>query len=285
MTRKGIAVTLSLQKREKEALQQLALDLGITWGDKPNISKLVEAIAQRKLLISHNNDWPPGRIQALLSSVKALTDLGQTSEAQLIIQLLLDRSELTIPLRDELTKSLSNALPPWRQKIDELIFQQKPFRLTYRDATESEIRFTVLYGEIRLIEKRQYLACQCIESENNQDVSGLQHNWFLRLDRIQEAIVVPMNEKWEKGLETILVEFHLTGRLAFAYEQKPLDLEVTDLEVERATKRVIRQISSTFWFFREIFPYGEDCEIIGPVEVRDRFAQKVQRLAEKYGDD
>jgi WYL domain len=283
MTRKGSAITLSLQDREKEALTELAQEFGMKWGDhKPNVSKLIKAIAQRKLLVSHNNDWPLERIQALLSSVKALTDLGQTSEAQLIVQLLLDRSELTIPLRDELTKSLSNPLPPWRQKIDELIFQQKPFRLTYRDATENEIRFTVLYGEIRWIEKRQYLACQCIESENNQDVSGLQHNWFLRLDRIQEAIVVPMNEKWEKGLETILVEFHLTGRLAFAYEQKPLDLEVTDLEVERATKRVMRQISSTFWFFREIFPYGEDCEIIGPAEVRDRFAQKVQLLAEKY---
>jgi hypothetical protein len=283
MTRKGSAITLSLQDPEKEALTELAQEFGMKWGDhKPNVSKLIKAIAQRKLLISHNNDWPIERIQALLSSVKALTDLGQTSEAQLIVQLLLDRSELTIPLRDELAKSLSNPLPPWRQKIDELIFQHKPFRLTYRDATESEIRFTVLYGEIRWIEKRQYLACQCIESENNQDVSGLQHNWFLRLDRIQEAIVVPMNEKWAKGLETILVEFHLTGRLAFAYEQKPLDLEVTDLEVEQATKRVIRQISSTFWFFREIFPYGEDCEIIGPAEVRDRFAQKVQRLAEKY---
>lgn len=255
----------------------------MTWGDhKPNISKLIKAIAQRKLLISHNNDWLPDRIQALLSSVKALMDLGQTSEAQLIVQLVLDRSELTIPLRDELTKSLSNPLPPWRQKIDELIFQHKPFRLTYRDATESEIRFTVLYGEIRSIEKRQYLACQCIESENNQDVAGLQHNWFLRLDRIQEAIVVPMNEKWEKGLETILVEFHLTGRLAFAYEQKPLDLEVTDLEVERPTKRIVRKVSSTFWFFREIFPYGEDCEIVGPAEVRDRFAHKVRCLADKY---
>ncbi len=286
MTRKGSAITLSLQDPEKEALTELAQEFGMKWGDhKPNISKLIKAIAQRKLLISHNNDWPLARIHALLNSVKALTDLGQTSEAQLIVQLLLDRSELTIPLRDELTKALSNPLPPWRQKIDEFIFQQKPFRLTYRDATESEIRFTVLYGEIRSIEKRQYLACQCIESEHNQDVSGLQHNWFLRLDRIQEAIVVPMNEKWEKGLETILVEFHLTGRLAFAYEQKPLDLEVTDLEVEQATKRVVRQISSTFWFFREIFPYGEDCEIIGPVEVRNRFAQKVQHLSGKYKDD
>jgi hypothetical protein len=42
MTRKGIAVTLSLRERDKEALQQLALDLGITWGENltyPNLLK------------------------------------------------------------------------------------------------------------------------------------------------------------------------------------------------------------------------------------------------------
>lgn len=284
MTRKGSAITLSLQDPEKAALSELAQAFGMKWGDnKPNISKLIKAIAKRELLISHNNDWSVERIQLLNSSIKALTDLGQTNEAQAIVQLLLDRAELTIPLRAELSKYLDPPPLPWRQKIDEFLFQHQPFRLTYRDATEREIRFTVLYGEIRLVEKRQYLACQCIESEGNQDVSGLQHNWFLRLDRIQEAIVTPLNKKWEQGLETILVEFHLTGRLAFAYEQKPIDQKVMDLEGDRPTKRVLRPVSSTFWFFREIFPYGEDCEIIAPAEVRDRFAQKVQRLAERYG--
>ena len=282
MSRKGQSITLSLKEADRIALIQLAEEFGIRWGQKPNLSKLIEAIARRELLVAHNSDWSTEKIQALVTAHHALVDLGQTNVAKIVAEVLLDRSELTIPLRDELTKSLGNPLPPWRQKIDELIFQQKPFRLTYRDATESEIRFTILYGEIRLIEKRQYLACQCVESEHNQDVSGLQHNWFLRLDRIQDAMVIPMNEQWKKGLEIILVELHLTDRLAFAYEQKILDREVTDLALDKPTKRIVREVSSTFWFFREILPYGEDCEIIEPVEVRDRFARKIQHLAKKY---
>ena len=78
------------------------------------------------------------------------------------------------------------------------------------------------------------------------------------------------------------MELHLTDRLAFAYEQKTLDREVTDLALDKPTKRIVREVSSTFWFFREILPYGEDCEIIEPVEVRDRFARKIQHLAKKY---
>jgi predicted DNA-binding transcriptional regulator YafY len=282
MTRKGSAITLSLQDYEKAALAELAQEFGLMWGEQPNISKLIKAIAQRELLIGHNQNWSMERIQALFSGVKALADLGQTNEAQIIAQLLLERSEPNIPWRTEISKYTETPLLPWRQKIDEFLFQHQPFRLSYRDAMEREVRFTVLYGEIRLIEKRQYLACQCVESEDSDDVTGLQHNWFLRLDRIQDALVIPTKEKWEKGLETILVEFQLTDRLAFAYEQKPSDVQVADLASDRPTKSVKRQINSTFWFFREIWPYGADCEIIAPLEVRDRFAQQVKQLAAQY---
>ena len=60
--------------------------------------------------------------------------------------------------------------------------------MTYRDAADRPFTFTVLYGKVVPIEKRQYLTCQCVESEGNNDVPGLEHNWFLRLDRIQNAI-------------------------------------------------------------------------------------------------
>jgi hypothetical protein len=40
MTRKGSAIPLSLQDHHKEALQPIALDLGITWGNKPNMALL-----------------------------------------------------------------------------------------------------------------------------------------------------------------------------------------------------------------------------------------------------
>jgi hypothetical protein len=283
MTRPGRALTLSLNETDRAALTQLAQEFGMMWGDKPNISKLIETIARRELLIAHNNDWDSSKIEALNIAIKALIDAGKTAEAQIVAQILLDRAELTIPLRAELTKYTDNPLPPWRQKIDELIYQHRPFRLTYRDAADRPFTFTVLYGKIQAIEKRQYLTCQCVESEGNNDVPGLEHNWFLRLDRIQNAIVVPMAEKWDnKGLESIPVEFHLTGGLAFAYEQKKDDLEVTDLETDRPTKKVIRKINSTFWFLREILPYGDDCVVVAPDVVVDRLRQKIRSLVAKY---
>jgi hypothetical protein len=283
MTRPGRALTLSLNETDRAALTQLAQEFGMMWGDKPNISKLIETIARRELLIAHNNDWDSSKIEALNIAIKALIDAGKTAEAQIVAQILLDRAELTIPLRAELTKYTDNPLPPWRQKIDELIYQHRPFRLTYRDAADRPFTFTVLYGKIQAIEKRQYLTCQCVESEGNNDVPGLEHNWFLRLDRIQNAIVVPMAEKWDnKGLESIPVEFHLTGGLAFAYEQKKDDLEVTDLETDRPTKKVIRKINSTFWFLREILPYGDDCVVVAPDAVVDRLRQKIRSLVAKY---
>ncbi len=282
MTRSGRALTLSLNETDRAALTQLAQEFGMMWGDKPNISKLIETIAKRELTIAHNNDWQPSKIQALTIAIKALIDAGKTTEAEIVAQMLLDRSELTIPLRAELIKYLDNPIPPWRQKIDELIYQHRPFRLTYRDAADRPFTFTVLFGEVLPIEKRQYLTCQCVESEGNSDVPGLQHNWFLRLDRIQNAVVVPMAEKWEKGLESIPVEFHLTGGLAFGYERKEDDLEVTDLETDRPTKRVVRKINSTFWFLREILPYGDDCVVVAPDAVLDRIRQKVWSLAVQY---
>ena len=283
MTRKSSAITLSLKERERESLNRLAQEFGIMWGDKPNISKLVEKIAKRELLVAHNNDWDSQRIQALYTAIKVLIDAGKTDEAQIIARLLLDRSEPNLPLREELIKYTDNTVPPWRRKIEELRHQHRPFRLTYRDAADRPFVFTILYGEIQTIEKRQYLTCQCVESEGNIDVPGLQHNWFLRLDRIQNAIVIPMAEKWDKkGLETILVEFHLTGGLAFGYERRKDDLEVMDLETDRPTKRVVRKISSTFWFLREILPYGDDCVVVAPNAVVDRMRQKVQSLAARY---
>jgi WYL domain len=283
MTRSGRALTISLNEADRAALTHLAQEFGMMWGDKPNISKLIETIARRELLIAHNNDWESAKIQALNIAIKALIDAGKTAEAQIVAQILLDRSELTIPLRAELTKYTDNPLPPWRQKIDELIYQHRPFRLTYRDAADRPFTFTVLYGKIKAIEKRQYLTCQCVESEGNNDVPGLEHNWFLRLDRIQNAVVVPMSEKWDQnGLEFIPVEFHLTGGLAFAYEQKEDDLEVTDLETDRPTKKVIRKINSTFWFLREILPYGDDCVVVAPDPVVDRLRQKIRSLVAKY---
>lgn len=51
MTRKNESVTLSLSAEEKAELEAIALSLGCTWGDKPNLSELMRAIAQCKFKI------------------------------------------------------------------------------------------------------------------------------------------------------------------------------------------------------------------------------------------
>lgn len=65
MGRKGQSITLAISDRDKAELERLALELGMTWGDRANISKLVEAIARRQLTIAPNHDWKIERINAL----------------------------------------------------------------------------------------------------------------------------------------------------------------------------------------------------------------------------
>jgi len=45
------AITLSLSPEEKAELEALAQQFGILWGDKPNISGLVRAIARKRLTL------------------------------------------------------------------------------------------------------------------------------------------------------------------------------------------------------------------------------------------
>lgn len=282
MTRKGIAVTLSLQERDKESLQQLALDLGITWGDKPNISKLIEAIARKELLVLPNNDWTDDRIAALDTARKILLDNGKDQASRIIAELLVSRSEIKIPLRSELESFLNQPKLTWCTIIDRYIASNKPFEIAYRDAAERAITFTVRYATIESIEKRQYLQCWCEESSGNEDTPPLNHNWTLRLDRISDAAITPLKGKWHPGLATIPVTLHFHNRLAFAYEAKPHDLENDWHPEQTKVRKVVRQVSSTFWLFREVLPYGADCEIVSPPEVVEIFRQKVVELSDRY---
>lgn len=282
MTRKGSAITLSLQERDKKALQQIALDLGMTWGDKPNISKLVEAIARHQFLVTPSNDWDSARITALLTAQRLLIDSGQITDARIIAELLLSRSELTLPQRSQLQQFLNNPPPPWRQTLEQHIRSQTPFRLLYHDAADRPFHFTVRHAQINLIETRQYLQCWCDETDGNHDLPEFQHNWTLRLDRIPTAAITPIKGKWRRGLDTIPVELHFFNGLAFAYEAKPQDTLNEMLAGSPPIRRVVRQVSHTFWLLRELLRYGKDCELVSPASLRDRMAQEVRSLAARY---
>ncbi len=283
MSRQGQSITLSISEPDKAELESLALEFGMKWGERPNISKLVEAIARRKLQIAPNHNWEASRINALEKAKNALIDAGMIEEATAIAHLLLERSEITIPLRDRIQQFLGNPPPPWRLELDRYIKRQQPFQLFYQDATGRPWDFTVRYAQIVSHQERQYLDCWCEEIEGNLDIEALQHNWSLRIDRIPEAAIMPVKGQWRGNLDKVQVEIHFFERLAFAYKVKAEDELSEWLPEQPRVKRVLRLISSTYWLIREIFKNSPDAAIISPQSVRDRFIKQLASLNEKYG--
>ncbi len=282
MSRKGQSITLSVSERDKAELEAIAREFGMMWGNDPNISKLIKAIAQRKLIIGKNNDWKESRIRALDRAMHLLTDIGQIEQAEIIAHLLLERSELSTPLRKEIQSFLENTPPAWRLQIDRYILREQPFELSYQDAAHRVFNFTVRHAKVTPHENRQYLDCWCDETEGNFDIVELRHNWSLRLDRIQDAAVLPVAGEWRSGLAQIDVEMQILGNLAFAYQAKPEDKTNEWLPDTQRVRRVVRRVSNTFWFIREVMQYTPDCVIVSPENLRDRFKEKLIALCHNY---
>ena len=282
MTRKGQSITLSISARDKAKLEELAVELGKTWGDRPNISKLVAAIARRELRVQANDDWENSRIDALQQAMNALTDNGKILEAQEIARLLLERSELSIPLRNKIENFQNSPPLAWRVTLDRYINRQQPFQLSYQDATGRPWTFTVRHACITIHEKRQYLDCWCEETEGNLDLPELHHNWSLHLDRIPQAGITPISGKWQPNFDEIEVEMHLFDRFAFSYEATQSDIETKFISTKPPVKRVIRSVYNTYWFIREILSLGSNCLVITPEILIAKIKQESINLYHLY---
>ncbi|MEO1387145.1 MAG: WYL domain-containing protein [Cyanobacteria bacterium J06634_6] len=283
MGRKGRSVTLSLSDGDKAQLEQLALDFDMTWGDRANISKLIEAIARKTLTIAKNHDWTTERIEALSQARMLLVDKGKIQDAIAIAKLLISRSELTIPMRREIEKFLDRDIRPWRVQVERFINRQQPFRLSYQDAAENLWQFTVHYAKIVPREEREYLECWCVETTGSKDLPEFEHNRTLRLDRITEAAVSAVKASWRDGLDAMEVEMRLYGGLAAGYRSKQgRDILVEWQSEPPQTLKVVRRITSTFWFERAILRYGADCEVVGPTAVREKMGAIARSMAQRY---
>lgn len=283
MVRKRSSITLSISAQEKAQLERLALDFGQTWGEHANVSKLIKAIASGKLRIAANHDWGRDRLDRLNRALNQLKDEGHFEEALELADLLLERSELSHPLRQEIQGWVNKPGSPWRVQLESFIRQGRPFRLAYQDAADRIWSFSVRFASIERHEDRQYLDCWCDRTESNQDIDALKHNWTLRLDRIpEEAVISPVEGTWQPGLNSVDVEFHLLNRLALGYRSKTKADLMSEWLPEQQVRRVVRRIHNTFWFFREIRRYGADCVIVGPDEVRDRFVTDLKSAMKLY---
>jgi predicted DNA-binding transcriptional regulator YafY len=221
----------------------------------------------------------------LQQAINFLIDAGQIPIALELTKLLLERSELPGPLRKELEDRLDNPPPPWRWELDRCILRQQPFQLSYQDAGDRIWEFHLYHAAINRHEDRLYLDCWCEETEGNQDISELHHNWSLRIDRIpNDSLITPIPRgKWRNQLDSVSAEFQLFDGLARSYRTKTaIDIANELISNDPLVRQITRQVTSSFWFFREILPYGEDCLLISPEKVRKRFYDKLQRLYRRY---
>ncbi len=281
MSRKQQTITLSIGETDKAKLEQLALELGALWGERANITQLMKDIARRRLRVAHNANWSEERIRALVQAANLLLDLDQVDTAAILADLILERGELSVPLRAELETRYRGEPASWRSVIDSYIRRQQPFRLLYQDAAEHNWYFTVRHACIRFREKRLYLEIWTEESNGNSDTSALVHNWTLRLDRLQGVEVMPAQGEWRPALDYLDVELSLFGGLAYAYQPRPEDISCEWL-ADQPVRRVVRRITSTFWFLREIYAYGPDCLIVSPPDVRERAQLHLQQANQRY---
>jgi predicted DNA-binding transcriptional regulator YafY len=283
MPRKKETITLSVPPGTKEQLEAIADRLGIHWGTKPSPSGLVTKIAQQEFEVATPFRFSSGQATALRQAIKDLMDGGHTEEAKSVITLLLDRGDLETPLRRDLMRQVDQTIENWRSRIDDFINQNQPFHLAYGNSQDQAVDFTVRYATIIFYEKRFYLQAWCEETEDSQDAPELRHNRCFRIDRIQGLF--PVSGSWYGHLDTVDVQFHLKNWLAKAYEAKEDDIDSQLIENGAnlgCYRLVTRRISNSFWFFREILRYGEDCEIITPDNLRQQFRQKVRSLMDCY---
>lgn len=275
----GRSINLSVSTWEKERLTELADHWGQTWGSQPSISQLIKAIAKGSLRLVANHDWSPERIQALEQARRVLVDQGQTAAAQAIARLLVERSEIGIPLRYELEQFIQQERPVWRQTLESFIRMRQPFRLSYLDAAGRVSQFHVGYAQIVRREKREYLECWCEETQGSQDLPELSHNWGFRLDRLEDVAVIPQSRSWRGGLDSLVATLCLQGQLALNYQSRPEDISSEWIGEERQIQRRFHQ---SFWMIREVLVYGRECRVIAPPELFARIQTEVQTLSVNY---
>jgi ribosomal protein L10 len=75
MSLKDRSITLSVSREEKAELEKIALQFGQTWGERPNVSKLIKAIANGQLIVAYS-DETPAEIASRIKDVQVRMAVG-----------------------------------------------------------------------------------------------------------------------------------------------------------------------------------------------------------------
>jgi predicted DNA-binding transcriptional regulator YafY len=266
-----------VDKSYQMPLEHLAYQLGYSWGDRGNLRAMVEAIASGRLAVEGATAFSESQRYALGSAVISAVDRGEWQDALslcAVFHLFPDERQ-----KAQVAARMEPLERPWVWQVFNLIDKEQSFKLAYQDAAGRTFQFSVCSAQFVAHEHRTYLDCWCAETEGNQDIEALKHNWCLRLDRITDASILPFERKW-RSLDAIRIEMEFCGGLAHAYEKR---LEDTEIEwIEGDIKRVQRSITSSFWYIREILRYGKDCKVLSPPELVERVAHQFSEASKLY---
>jgi predicted DNA-binding transcriptional regulator YafY len=241
------------------------------------------AIAQHRLDVGEPFTLNSAEVAALQQSIRLLIDSGYIEQARSLSQLLVTRGNLEAPLRQSLLQQVIQPTVAWRIQAEEYINEKQPFLVLYRNPKGEDLAYTVRYAEISFEEKRFYLEIWCEETDDikNPDYPELIHNRCLRFDRIQS--IVKTDGEWrDEGLDYLKVYLHFYRGMVNAYDPRARD--ISD-RVVGDIREVVRNVSNPFWLIREVSRYWEDCAIVSPQKVRDRFQQKLIALCRHYDID
>ncbi|SRR5579883_734427 len=281
MPRKKDTITLSIPPGTKEKLEELARHLNILWGKEPSISGLIVAIAEQTLEVGIPFTLDSNQVNALQRAVKALNDEGRIAEAQTVLALLLERSNLEAPLRQSLMKQVSQPTQAWRIQIEDYIKKQQSFYILYRNSQGQELEYTVRHAEPRFFDNRFYLLIWCEETQDVEndipDLPELWHNRCITFNGIKS--VLPKSGNWRGKLDYLEVQLHFRGWLVKGYQ--PKDDDIKD-ETIGDVRLVVRRVANEFWLIREVLRYEENCVIVAPDKMRDRLKHKLHNLCQLY---
>jgi hypothetical protein len=277
MTKRSIC-TLYLSPEDQELLAEKAAALGLIRGNKPNISELVRRLARGTLPAGESLSDDLQR--ALIALLWQTRDVGA---GLLFAHFLDDRGDVLPEIKRQVGLFLEPLQASWVPIVGEFIKEKRSFELFYSDAAGQPFTFNVRFAEFVQREKRTYLDCWCEQAEGNHDLPGLKHNWSFRPDRIASAGVVAIDAQWRtEGLDEIAAEFHLFDGLAHAYEPRAEDLKWEWISSDPRTLEVQRRITSSFWFLREVLPYGANCKVLGNEDLRQLIVKEVEALRKIY---
>ena len=154
-------------------------------------------------------------------------------------------------------------------QLEDCIKEQKPVLLVYNSPNSKINYFKVMPKNLKLDNRKMYLWCYD---------NAFYEVRYLRLDRLVDFKI--LNEPYENTAEPKYAVCKFTNLRGIFNE---LDFNYEILEKNNDFMLIKIYFENSFDFMQKIFSYSLDCKILEPIELQEKFRQKIALIKEIYG--